>query len=157
MARAIKSSLHSRRRIIGIGNEYRGDDAAGLQVARRLKSVVEGSTEVIEHSGEGASLIESWRGAVTVLLVDAVSSGAPAGTIHRFDLIDGPLPNPWRCYSTHAFGVIEAIELSRALGELPPSLIFHGIEGKRFSLNPGLSDEVERAVDHLVQSLILQC
>src|SRR5512145_3075445 len=119
--------------IIGIGNEYRSDDAAGLIVARRLKERLADSVKVIEQSGDGAALMEAWRGAETVIIFDAVMSGAAAGTIHRFDVSAQPLPKSgFRC-STHAFGVAEAIELARALGELPRSLIVYGIEGNNFA------------------------
>ncbi len=137
--------------IIGIGNEYRGDDAAGLIVVRRLKERLGDSFAVLEQSGDGAALVETWRGAETVIIIDAVMSGATPGTIHRFDASAQPLPkNAFRC-STHAFGVAEAIELSRALSELPQSLIVYGIEGKNFAAGVGLSSEVEKAVDEVVR------
>lgn len=137
--------------IIGIGNEYRGDDAAGLIVARRLKERLADSVTILEQSGDGAALMEAWRGAETVIIIDAVVSGAAAGTIHRFDASAQPLPkDAFRC-STHAFGVAGAIELARAMGELPGSLIVYGIEGKNFAAGVGLSPEVERAVDEVVR------
>jgi hydrogenase maturation protease len=136
--------------IIRIGNEYRGDDAAGLIVARRLKERLGDSFAVLEQSGDGAALVEAWRGAETVIIIDAVMSGAAPGTIHRVDASAQPLPkNAFRC-STHAFGVAEAIELSRALSELPQSLIVYGIEGKNYAAGVGLSSEVEKAVGEVV-------
>jgi len=41
-------------RIIGCGNLDRGDDAAGLLVARRLRAL---GVEAAEHSGEGLTLL----------------------------------------------------------------------------------------------------
>jgi len=137
--------------IIGIGNEYRCDDAAGLIVARRLKERLAGSFTVLEQSGDGAALMEAWQGAETVIIIDAVMSGAAPGTIHRFDASAQPLPkDAFRC-STHAFGVAEAIELSRALSELPQSLVVYGIEGKKFAAGVGLSSEVEKAVGEVAR------
>jgi hydrogenase maturation protease len=137
--------------IIGIGNEYRGDDAAGLIVARRLKGRFAYSFTVLEQSGDGAALMEAWRGVETVIVIDAVISGAEPGTIHRLDAKTQPLPkDAFRC-STHAFGVAEAIELSRAMGELPRRLIVYGIEGKNFAAGVGLSPEVEKAACEAVR------
>ena len=142
--------------IIGIGNEYRGDDAVGLIVARRLNERLADSVKVIEQSGDGAALMAAWRGAETVIIFDAVMSGAAAGTIHRFDVSAQPLPKSgFRC-STHAFGVAEAIELARALGELPRSLMVYGIEGKNFAAGVGLSPEVERAVGEVVRRTLTE-
>ena len=43
--------------VIGIGNEYANDDAAGLLVARKLKEEVRDNITIIESDGEGASLM----------------------------------------------------------------------------------------------------
>lgn len=78
--------------IIGIGNAYRGDDAVGLHVAQCLKKQAHDHVHVIEESGEGASLMECWKDANSVILIDAVSSGAKPGTIHRLDAHTQPIP-----------------------------------------------------------------
>jgi hydrogenase maturation protease len=140
--------------IIGIGNEYRCDDAAGLIVARRLKERLAGSPIVLEQSGEGAALMEAWRGAEIVFIIDATLSGAAPGTIRQFDGRAQPIPkNGFRC-STHAFSLAEAIELARALGELPRLLIVYGIEGESFAAGLGLSPEVEKAADEVAGQLL---
>jgi hydrogenase maturation protease len=140
--------------IIGVGNEYRSDDAAGLIVARRLKEINLPDVTVIEASGEGAALIELWKEADVVILIDAVQSGAEAGTIHRFDAGAQPVPAALFRYSTHAFSVAEAIELARALNHLPPRLILYGIEGKSFEAGKGLSVEVEMAVRKIAERVV---
>src|SRR5262245_29698091 len=110
------SQSHSLPLIIGIGNEYRGDDAAGLVVARRLRVIAAGSGTVIEQSGDGASLMEAWQGAGAVFVIDAAVSGAAPGTIRRFDAGARQIPKgPFR-RSTHAFSLAEAVELARAMG-----------------------------------------
>jgi hydrogenase maturation protease len=142
--------------IIGIGNEYRGDDGAGLIAARLLKARLGDSIPVLERSGDGAALIEAWRGAETVILIDAMMSGAAPGTIRRFDAITRPIPRESIRSSTHAFGVVQAIELARALGSLPLRLIVYGIEGKFFAARVGLSEEVEKAVNEAVERLLTE-
>jgi hydrogenase maturation protease len=146
----------SRVLIIGVGNAYRGDDAVGLIVARRLKAYALETDQVtvIEGSGEGAALIESWAGAETVILIDAVCSGTKPGTVYRLEAHAQPVPAEFFRYSTHAFGVTEAIELARALNQLPPRLIVYGVEGKDFQAGTGLSPEVERAVEGVVGRLL---
>ena len=150
------SQPHSLPLIIGIGNEYRGDDAVGLIVARLLKGCLADSVKVLEQSGDGAALMEAWRGAETVIIIDAVASGGAPGAIHRFDANTRPIPKSAFHCSTHAFGVAEAIGLSRALGELPRSLIVYGIEGKNFAAGVGLSPEVEGAVGEVVRRALTE-
>ena len=93
--------------IIGVGNEYRSDDGAGIAVARRLRALFSTGVTVREESGEGAALIQAWQGAAWMMLVDAVRSGAPPGTIHRIDAQAAPMPTGFFSYSTHAFSVAE--------------------------------------------------
>lgn len=137
--------------IIGIGNAYRGDDAVGLHVAQCLKKQALNHVHVIEESGDGAALMDCWKDADTVILVDAVYSGARPGTIYRFDAHAQPMPANFFHYSTHVFGVAEAIELARALNQLPDRLIIYGIEGKCFDISIGLSSEVEKAMQGVIR------
>jgi len=140
--------------VIGVGNAFRSDDAVGLIVAQRLKQASFDNVTVREESGEGAALIDAWHGAGAVVLIDAVCSGAEPGTVHRLDAQSQPVPAKFRCYSTHAFGVAEAIELARALNQLPPVCTVYGIEGKSFTAGVGLSPEVEGAAQQVVERVM---
>ncbi len=131
--------------VIGVGNEMGSDDAAGIEIARRLRGHPE--IDVREAHGHAAALIEHWCDRDAVVLLDSMRSGAAPGTIRRMDASCEPLPAMLRSStSTHAPGVGEAIELARALRRLPPRVIVFAVEGRRFSLGVGLSPEVERAV-----------
>ena len=59
-------------------------------------------------------------------------------------------------FSTHGFGVAEAVELARSLNQLPPQLIIYGIEGKNFADGFGLSPEVEGAAAQVVRRVLLE-
>jgi hydrogenase maturation protease len=142
--------------VIGIGNRWRGDDGVGPAVARLLRQYQAGAAppfQICEIDGGGLGLIEAWAGAATVVLVDAVCSGAEPGTIHRFEPLDQPLPATLFRHSTHAFGVIEAVELARVLRQLPPRLTIYGIEGRQFALDAVMSPEVDLATHTLASHL----
>jgi hydrogenase maturation protease len=148
-----KPSSNGEVLVIGIGNEYASDDAAGLLVARELKERARGAIAVLEHSGEGASLIEAWKTATLVIVIDAVRSDAAPGQTYRFDTALAPLPaEPFRG-STHAFGLLEAIELARSLNQLPRALVVHGIVGRNFAAGLGVSPEVRQAVIAVAESV----
>ncbi len=140
---------------IGVGNPFRGDDGAGRAVVRRLLGEIPPGIKVLEETGDGTELLEAWKGADCVILVDAVQSGAPPGTIHRLDAVTEKLPTWFSHSSTHAFGVAEAIELARTMGELPARLVVYGIEGLDFSAGTELSPEVAQVVPGAA-NLILQ-
>ena len=111
--------------------------------------------KVLEETGDGAELLEAWKGADSVFLVDAVQSGAPPGTIHRLDARVEKLPTWFSHSSTHSFGVAEAIELARTMGELPDKLVVYGIEGLDFSAGTELSPDVAEVLP-AAANLILQ-
>lgn len=139
---------------IGIGNRYRGDDGAGVAVAQQLSARVDAGIECVESSGEAATLIELMQGRNCVLLFDAVCSGARPGTLHRFEAHREPLPAAFFNISTHGVSVAEAIELARALGQLPEQVIVYGIEGGRFESGMSMLPQVKQAVPVLVNRIL---
>lgn len=140
-----------------IGNRLGRDDGAGPAVADRLRQPgLPARTEIREHWGEGTELMREWERAERVILVDAASSGAAPGTIHRFDARTQAIPKGFCCYSTHRFGVAEAVELARALGRLPGEIRLYAIEGMDFGNGEGLSPAVAEAVDNLSTDILRQ-
>ncbi len=109
---------------------------------------------VIEHTGDGAALMELWKDADSVVVIDAVLSGAAPGTVSRFDAALRPLPASMFRDSTHAFGLAEAVELSRALKQLPRRLIVYGVEAKNFEAGTNLSPAIEFALPTVVERVL---
>jgi hydrogenase maturation protease len=136
--------------IIGCGNLDRGDDAAGLLVARRLRRL---GIEAEEQSGESVSLMDSWQGFDAVIVVDATCSDHAPGEVIVWDAGTHPLPKAALQCSTHAFGLYEAVELARTLDRLPDKLLIYGIEGKQFAPGAQPSAEVEKAAELVAQQI----
>jgi hydrogenase maturation protease len=134
-------------KVIGVGNEWRGDDAAGLLVARRLQAELRPQVEIVECRGTMTAVLEAWKGAAGVIVVDAVVTGGAPGTIYRFDAHGGGMPLEFsRSPSSHGLGVAEALALGHLFQELPPRLIIYGIEGKSFGPGQEVSLEVVAAI-----------
>lgn len=136
-------------RIIGCGNLHRGDDAAGIIAAERLRALGVNAAVCI---GGFAQLMDLWHGADCVIVIDAVVTGAPAGTVHLWDATR-PLPLAKSSASTHGMGIAEAIELSRALNRLPSRLQIYGIEGRNFELGSPPLPEVEKATEEVARRI----
>jgi hydrogenase maturation protease len=139
--------------VIGVGNRWRSDDAAGLEVVARLRGTLPEEVEILEREGEPTSLIDAWRGADAAWVVDAVSSGVQPGTLHRLDAAERGLPTEIFRTSTHHFGLAEAVELGRAVGALPPRLVVFGIEAARLDVGDSLTVEVADAVDRAAEAV----
>ena len=145
--------------VLGIGNEYRGDDAAGLLVVRALRAAGAAQDwDLLELSGEGAGLIDAWEERPCVVLVDAVAlAGSPAGTVLRYDDPAALPPDTELRCSSHAFGVGAALALAEVLGRLPPALVLYGINGQAFAqgaaMTPAVGDAIARVAADIAQGI----
>ncbi len=136
--------------LIGIGNELRGDDGAGLRVVELLTEL---GVEAFGHDGEPLTLLDSFTGRRRVVIVDAVAGERP-GRVHRFDAVAEPLPALFTTRaSTHLLGLAETLELGRELGLLPAQLEVIGIEGTSFGLGLPLAPAVEAAASRVARDL----
>ena len=91
-----------------------------------------------------------------MILVDAASGTGRPGSVHRYAAHDEPLLTGVLHASSHSWGVAEAIEMARALGQLPPEIIVYAIEGRSFGLGHWLSPEVELAADEVVERVVAE-
>jgi len=137
--------------IIGIGTDTGGDDAAGLLVARRLRAL---GLEALDYSGEVLGLLDRWEGAGEVILIDAMRSGRPAGSIAVLDARAAPWAGEELHVSTHGLGLFEALSLAAQLDRLPPRVVIYGIEGRNFEPGSQASCEVLAAVEEVARRIV---
>jgi hydrogenase maturation protease len=138
-------------RVVGCGSAL-GDDALGWEVVRRLRAQRLHGVEV--HVAEGSHrILDVLDGDGTLIVVDAVSSGGPPGTIHRFEW-----PNQdvqiLRPGSTHDLCPASALRLAATLGILPPRVIVFGIEVESLDATGGLSARATSAVPDVVRRIV---
>jgi hydrogenase maturation protease len=140
--------------VIGVGNAYRGDDAAGLSAAWTLSELVPEGVSVLTTEQEPSRLLDAWAGFEVAIVIDAASSGDPPGAVKRFDASADPIPAGVFRSSTHAFGVGDAIELARALGSLPARVVVYAIEADQFEPGAPLSPRAAVGVEHVVEAVL---
>lgn len=141
--------------IIGVGNDYRGDDGAGLQVARELDARDLPHVRIIEGIGDGTDMINAWQDAGKAFVIDAVYSDAEPGTVYRFDGLSDRIDEKiFAGYSTHAYSIPRTIELARTIDQLPSSLIIFGIEGGNYASGKGISPKIAVAIREVVGRII---
>jgi hydrogenase maturation protease len=140
--------------VAGLGQRDRGDDAIGPEVAAEVASRGLPGVTVIQQS-DPLALLDVWDGAGLadlVIVIDAIRSGEPPGTLQVVDAAGGPLPARTGA-STHAFGLAAAVELARALGRLPARLVIVGVEAGHFRPGEPLSPAVRAAVGPASQAV----
>jgi len=111
------------------------------------------AVEVSEHDGEVTSLLAAIESAAAVYLIDACASRAMPGTVHRFDVAASPLPHETFGLSSHGLGLAEAIELARALGQLPPCCIVYAIDVAAVEAGGAVSPAVSAAIEETCERL----
>ncbi len=139
--------------VVGVGNAWRGDDAAGPAVIDRLRNRVGSAVALVESDGEPSRLLDSLGLADRVILIDAIRTGAEPGTVVHFagDELPADLGTG---QSTHLVDLVDAIALAKVLGRLTGTLEFVGIEGASFEPGTPMCAEVDAAVDRTVEQVI---
>lgn len=140
--------------IVGIGNPDRADDAAGPLAANLLREQAPAGTRIEVLGGDPAPLIEWLEQTEHAWLVDAADASEPAGSIRRFDLTQGAVPEEPLSLSTHGFGLADTLELARALNALPATCVVYAIQGRSFEDGAAPSPEVRTAVKEVAERIL---
>ena len=141
--------------VIGLGDPSRADQAVGIQVVRALRGRVPPDVVLLED-GDPLTVLEQWEKFGTVILVDAVRSGSPLGTVQVFDGRHLPPLVRAGILARHAFSMREIIGVGEALGTLSQVVRVIGIEGPEFRPGLPLTPEVEMSVPAAVKVVVEQ-
>lgn len=118
-------------RLIGVGSPF-GGDLVGWKAIEALersglhRRFLPGAVETSCCNSPVSVLLEHMEGARAVILIDAMSTGAAAGTVRK--ILPEELSVDAASISTHAIGVPESLALAGAIGILPGTVIVYGIE-----------------------------
>ena len=142
-------------RILGIGSPF-GDDRAGWEAAALLQQrcrvgAADRQVDIRTLDRPGLLLVGQLAGTASLVLIDAVRSGAAIGAIHRFTGSELSRRRPE--VSSHAGGVMEAVQLARALGDVASNLLIFGIEADPANLGDNLTPAVSAALPELVRRI----
>lgn len=138
--------------VVGTGQSLRGDDAAGLEAVRQWQATFPqtvGRREVRVETVEliGLGLLDMLAEAEAAIIVDAVHSSAPPGTLHRIGPHEVSAFRP-DSQSAHGWGVAETLQLGRlldpTLNDCRITLI--GIAAGQVEMGAALSPEVRAAL-----------
>jgi hydrogenase maturation protease len=152
MPQSDSSPREPRTLLLYLGNPIAGDDRIGLLVGVQLAAELSGLPFLTarEFSGSPLDLITGVEGYDRLVLVDAVATGAPVGTVRLFD--EKELMAHRADAYPHSLNLPEALALGHRLGSLLPSHIhLIGIEVRpvrRF--REGLSPELEERLPYIV-------
>ena len=138
-------------RVIGLGSPF-GDDQAGWCVIDALRSRGLSGIDLIALDRPGHSLITWLTDVDWLILVDAVSSDTPLGSVMRLD--PESLDEAPSGISSHGLHIAEALRLAATLDCLPSRVDLYGIELGRPDMQT-LRSEVAGGAAALANSLVL--
>jgi len=141
--------------VIGVGNLLLGDEGVGVHAVRELKKrALPPGVEVLDAGVAGIGLLDLFQGAEKVLLIDAADMNRPPGTVVRFtpDDIQSQGENPR--FSAHDVGLLEVLQLAKALGKSPPQVVIVGVQPKEISWRMDLTPEIQAALPKVVEAVL---
>lgn len=139
--------------VIGLGNPILGDDGVGWRVAEAVEDGLDDpDVRVLCLAVGGMTLMERLAGYHRAVIVDAVVSGEPPGTVHDLPADDMHRVMPHHTASSHDLSLAAALDLGRELGaELPVEIRIVGVEAlPEFEFGEVLSPPVAAAVPEAV-------
>lgn len=138
--------------VLGIGNTLKGDDGIGIVLVNRLQNKdIPGDVEFHEVGTSGMNILHYLKDLERAVIVDAIrSEGEPGNSVFfRPDEVDSDI----EVRSTHDANLLEAIELSGAMGERPDSIVIMGVIPEDMSIGEELSPSLQKKLPELVKKL----
>lgn len=144
--------------VLGLGNLICQDDGVGVAAVAWLLDKYEpaNGVRVLDGGTLGLSLLPTLESADTVIIVDAIRSDAPAGTLVRLEGEEVAHAAEHRL-SVHQVGVSDLIAAARWQGSLPARLLLLGVVPESMELGVERTPAVEAALPALVERVLTEC
>ncbi len=143
--------------ILGVGNLLLSDEGVGVQVIQRLQERyrLPEDVQVLDGGTLGMDLLYYLEGVETLLIVDAVETGGPPGTLIR--LAGGEVPAFLSVkLSPHQVGVPDMLFAAQLKGIEPRDIVLWGVQPGSLEIGLELSPAVAEQVDVLVAHLVAE-
>ena len=147
-----KSEIHTL--VLGIGNILIQDEGLGVRAVERLQTLYSLPPEVraVDGGVMGLDLLPYLEDAERVLILDAVQTGRPPGSVVRLEGPEIPTVLALKT-SIHQVGLQELLAVSRLRGTLPASITLWGMQPAALEISTELSHTVSAALDSLVEAV----
>ena len=145
--------------VVGLGNQLMTDEGVGVHVLHRLmsSSTSAGEVDFVEAGSSLMAVVHAIAGRRRALLVDCAWMDEPTGTIRRFSPDEVVSAKGLPRLSLHEGDLLDALELSRRLGEYPEEVVIYGIQPQSLepgeTLSPALGERVHEYVDAISADL----
>ena len=141
--------------IIGAGNLLFTDDGVGIHAIRRLEQAVDlpGGVEILDGGTLGLNLLGYLEGVRSLLIIDAMDTGRPPGTVVR--LAGDRVPAYFSLkISPHQVSIPDLLLAARLVDLYPQDLVILGVQPESTATGLELSPSVAAQLDRLVSLAI---
>ena len=143
--------------ILGTGNLLLSDDGVGVHTIGRLQEAVELPEEVrvLDGGTLGLNLLPFLEGVSYLVIVDAMETGGPPGTLRRLDGDDVPAYFSIKM-SPHQIGVPDMLLAAKLRDLYPREVVVLGVQPASTEVGLELSPLVAAQVDPLVDKILAE-
>jgi hydrogenase maturation protease len=143
--------------ILGIGNTIMSDEGVGVHAAEAIarSHVLPEGVEVVDGGTAGMELLEPLADADLLVVLDAVRSGRPPGSL--VCLSGREVPVFFRSkLSPHQVSICDVLASLEFAGAAPRDLVLVGVEPLSLELGLELTDTVAQRVPDMVETALVQ-
>jgi len=138
--------------IVGIGNILCRDEGVGVHVIQEMEDMeLPGHIELLDIGTSSPDLSSHLEGVSKIIVIDALKSGGPPGTIYRCTPKD-LLANEEEPISLREIGLMETLDMARKMGREIDAVII-GVEPKVLDWGVELSAEVKKQVPAIIEAV----
>lgn len=143
--------------VLGIGNVLQTDEGVGPRCVREFERrfELEPAVMLIDGGTSAMELLDDMAKADLLLILDAVSSGRPAGSVVKLSGDEVP-----RFFTTklspHQVGIADVLAALALTDESPGETIIIGVEPASLKLGMELSPTVAAAVPRVIDEVIVE-
>ncbi|MDD5223314.1 MAG: hydrogenase maturation protease [bacterium] len=138
--------------IIGVGNTIFQDEGVGMHAVHALEReklppgvlVIEAETSILDY-------LPQIQAAEKIVIIDALRTGAPPGTIYRLTPESLPVD---AALSLHAMGPLQVIQLAKQAGDFHAEVIIIGVEPKEMEMGMELTPEVKAQLPKITETVL---
>jgi hydrogenase maturation protease len=136
--------------VLGVGNLLMGDEGLGIRGVEALeKDGLPRGVRCIDGGTSTHELLEDLENLDALIILDAVASGQPPGTLVRLE--DDAIPSAFsNKMSPHQHGINDLLATLKLLGREPRHVVLIGVEPAVMKLSLQLSPLVGRVLPTMV-------
>jgi hydrogenase maturation protease len=140
--------------VLAIGNVLRSDEGVGIHALRRLlgRYRLAQHAQALDGGVIGLDLLPHLVGCEALLVIDAMETGGPPGTVQRWE--GNEIPVAWQQkLSMHQAGLFDLLAMLELQGHFPSRVVVWGIQPESLEWGLEPTPVVARSLDRLVDGV----